>query len=81
MKYINQVVSVVHCVFQAMEEENRNLHQKVHDLQQLLQDYRTSQDNEKDEVLQLQDQLGSKITELYEFHEQILATIRKESNS
>lgn len=66
---------------QVLEEENRNVHQKVHELQQLLQDYRTSQDNDKDEVLQLQDHLGSKITELYEFHEQILATIRKESNS
>ncbi|XP_060603441.1 uncharacterized protein LOC132756393 isoform X3 [Ruditapes philippinarum] len=65
----------------AMEEENRSLHQKVHDLQQLLQDYRTSQENEKDEVIQLQDHLGSKITELYEFHEQILATLKKESNS
>ena len=64
-----------------MEEENRSLHQKVHELQQLLQDYRTSQENERDEVIQLQDHLGSKITELYEFHEQILATLKKESNS
>lgn len=68
-------------MLQALEEENRSLHQKVHEMQQLLQDYRTGQENEKDEIIQLQDHLGSKITELYEFHEQILATLRKESNS
>lgn len=54
---------------------------KVQDLQHLLQNYRTSQDNETDEMLRLHDHLGSKITELYEFHEQIVATLRKESNS
>ncbi|WAQ98005.1 HOME1-like protein [Mya arenaria] len=49
----------------ALEEENRSLHQKVHDLQQLLQDYKTSQESEKDELVQMQDHLGSKITELF----------------
>ena len=67
--------------FQGLEEENRQLQQKVHDLQQLLQDHKQSQESDKDEVLNLQDTLGSKITELYEFHEQIMATIRKESSS
>lgn len=67
--------------FQALEEENRNLQKKVYDLQQLLKDYQSTNDSEKEEVLKLQDNLGSKITELYEFHEQILATLRKESNS
>ena len=64
-----------------MEEENRSLQQQVHELQHMLQEHRGNQDNEKEELLQLQDHLGSKITELYEFHEQIIATIRKESNS
>ncbi|XP_052793583.1 uncharacterized protein LOC128227263 isoform X2 [Mya arenaria] len=68
-------------LIKALEEENRSLHQKVHDLQQLLQDYKTSQESEKDELVQMQDHLGSKITELYEFHEQIVATLRKESES
>ncbi|XP_052282925.1 homer protein homolog 2-like isoform X1 [Dreissena polymorpha] len=68
-------------LIKGLEEENRSLHQKVHDLQQLLQDYRSSQDQEKAEVVQMQDQLGSKLTELYEFHEQIMATLRKESQS
>lgn len=64
-----------------LEEENKSLSAKVQDLQHLLQNYRTSQDNETDEMLRLHDHLGSKITELYEFHEQIVATLRKESNS
>jgi len=66
---------------QALEEENRALHQKVHSLQQLLQDSRTVHDADRDELTNMQEQLGSKITELYEFHEQMLANLRKESNS
>lgn len=64
-----------------LEEENKSLTTKVHELQNLLQNYRTSQDKETEEMLQLHSHLGSKITELYEFHEQIVATLRKESNS
>lgn len=78
------MVSIIHIrvvYFQALEEENRTLQKKVYDLQQLLTNHQSSQDRERDEVLQLQNSLGSKITELYEFHEQILATLQKESTS
>lgn len=68
-------------VFQGLEEENKSLSIKVQELQTLLQNYRTSQDKETQEMLQLHGHLGNKITELYEFHEQIVATLRKESNS
>jgi len=74
--------TTIHCCsFQSLEEENRTLQKKVYDMQQLLKDYQTNTDSEKDEVIKLQENLGSKITELYEFHEQIIATLRKESNS
>ena len=68
-------------VFQILEEENKSLTTKVQELQNLLQNHQTSQDKETQEVLQLHSHLGSKITELYEFHEQIVSTLRKESNS
>ena len=68
-------------MLQILEEENKSLTTKVQELQNLLQNHRTSQDKETQEVLQLHSHLGSKITELYEFHEQIVSTLRKESNS
>ena len=68
-------------VLQNLEEENKTLTSKVEELQNLLQNQRTSQDRETQEMLQLHNQLGSKITDLYEFHEQIVSTLRKESNS
>ncbi|KAK3098752.1 hypothetical protein FSP39_022727 [Pinctada imbricata] len=64
-----------------LEEENRHLELKVEDFQRQLTECRMMQDQDNSELLRLQDSLGNKVTELYEIHEQIVATIRKESNS
>ncbi|KAL5004223.1 hypothetical protein ScPMuIL_017679 [Solemya velum] len=64
-----------------LQEENNSLSMKVQDFQRLLQDSNMSQDQDKRELLHLQDLLGSKITELYELHEQVVSVIRKESQS
>ncbi|KAL8610747.1 hypothetical protein ACOMHN_016730 [Nucella lapillus] len=66
---------------QDLEEENHGLTLRVQDLQRQLQDTRSGRDTESREVLTLQQNLGSKITEIYEVHEQIIAAIRKESHS
>ncbi|PVD20165.1 hypothetical protein C0Q70_20659 [Pomacea canaliculata] len=66
---------------QNLEEENHNLILKLQDVQRQLQESRSSRDTDSQELLQLQEALGSKITDLYELHEQIIASIRKESNS
>lgn len=66
---------------QDLEEENHSLTVKVQDLQRQLQDTRSGRETESREVLTLQENLGSKITEMYELHEQIVAAIRKESHS
>lgn len=54
---------------------------KLQDLQRQLHECKLNRDKDSSEVLSLQDQLGSKVTELYELHEQIISVIRKESNS
>ena len=66
---------------QDLEEENHSLSIKVQDLQRQLQDTRAGRESESREVLTLQETLGSKITDMYELHEQIIAAIRKESHS
>ncbi|XP_050403606.1 homer protein homolog 2 [Patella vulgata] len=66
---------------QTLEEENHDLSVKVEDLQRLLGESRVSQDRENSDLIKLQEQLGHKVTELYELHEQIVSTIKKESNS
>ncbi|KAK3585296.1 hypothetical protein CHS0354_040243 [Potamilus streckersoni] len=65
----------------ALEEENRGLASKVQEMKQLLQNYKTGQEQENRDLLRMQDQLGSKITELYEIHEQIVSMLCKESSS
>ncbi|XP_052698771.1 homer protein homolog 2-like isoform X3 [Crassostrea angulata] len=64
-----------------LEDENDHLKLKVEDLQRQLTERNMSHDQENSELLRLEDQLGSKVTELYEIHEQIISLIRKESNS
>jgi hypothetical protein len=57
------------------------LRSKLQDLQRQLHECKLNRDKDSSEVLSLQDQLGNKVTELYELHEQIISVIRKESNS
>nr|XP_022333182.1 homer protein homolog 2-like isoform X10 [Crassostrea virginica] len=64
-----------------LEEENDHLRLKVEDLQRQLSERNMSHDQESSELLRLEDQLGNKVTELYEIHEQIISLIRKESHS
>lgn len=64
-----------------LEDENDHLKLKVEDLQRQLTERNMSHDQENSELLRLEDQLGSKVTELYEIHEQIISLIRKESHS
>ncbi|XP_061172897.1 homer protein homolog 2-like isoform X2 [Saccostrea echinata] len=64
-----------------LEEENEHLSLKLEDLQRQLTERNMSHDQESSELLRLEDQLGSKVTELYEIHEQIVSLIRKESHS
>ncbi|ESO87562.1 hypothetical protein LOTGIDRAFT_235033 [Lottia gigantea] len=66
---------------QSLEEENLDLSTKVQDLQRLLHESRNSHDQENNDLIKLQNKMGSKVTELYELHEQIISTIKKESNS
>lgn len=66
---------------QKLEDENDHLKLKVEDLQRQLTERNMSHDQENSELLRLEDQLGSKVTELYEIHEQIISLIRKESHS
>ncbi|XP_076101432.1 uncharacterized protein LOC143071172 isoform X3 [Mytilus galloprovincialis] len=66
---------------QSLEEENKLLTLKIQDYQRQLQDCKTIRDKDTSEVLTLQEQLGNKVTELYELHEQIVSVIQKESNS
>ncbi|XP_052100481.1 homer protein homolog 2-like isoform X5 [Mytilus californianus] len=66
---------------QSLEEENKLLTLKIQDFQRQLQDCKTIRDKDTSEVLTLQEQLGNKVTELYELHEQIVSVIQKESNS
>lgn len=67
--------------FQNLEEENKLLTLKVQDYQRQLSESKMNRDKDTSEVLNLQQQLGNKVTELYELHEQIVAVIQKESNS
>ncbi|XP_048738277.2 homer protein homolog 2-like isoform X7 [Ostrea edulis] len=64
-----------------LDEENEHLKLKMEDLQRQLTERNMSHDQESSELLRLEDQLGSKVTELYEIHEQIISLIRKESHS
>lgn len=64
-----------------LEDENDHLKLKVEDLQRQLTERNMSHDQENSELLRLEDQLGNKVTELYEIHEQIISLIRKESHS
>nr|XP_034325375.1 homer protein homolog 2 isoform X11 [Crassostrea gigas] len=64
-----------------LEDENDHLKLKIEDLQRQLTERNMSHDQENSELLRLEDQLGSKVTELYEIHEQIISLIRKESHS
>ncbi|XP_070206495.1 homer protein homolog 2-like [Littorina saxatilis] len=66
---------------QDLEEENHCMSVKVQDLQRQLQDSRAGRESESREILSLQETLGSKITEMYDLHEQIISSIRKESHS
>lgn len=66
---------------QKLEDENDHLKLKIEDLQRQLTERNMSHDQENSELLRLEDQLGSKVTELYEIHEQIISLIRKESHS
>ncbi|KAI8788997.1 homer protein 2 [Biomphalaria glabrata] len=66
---------------QSLEEENHSLSLRLQDAHRQLQESRSSKDQESRELLRLQEILGSKISELYETHETIIATIRRESNS
>ena len=66
---------------QVLEEENHSLSIKVQDLQRLLADCRLVRETENQDILSMQSTLGSKITELYELHEQIVSTVKKESQS
>ncbi|CAL1530926.1 unnamed protein product [Lymnaea stagnalis] len=73
--------SAVQLRIQSLEEENRTLSLRFQDTQRQLQESRSSRDQETRDLLRLQESLGSKITELYETHETIVATMRRESNS
>ena len=75
------IFTAFHPSLQDLEEENHSLSVKVQDLQRQLQDTHAGRESESREVLTLQEALGSKITDLYELHEQIIASIRKESHS
>ena len=76
------IVHVTVCLSdQDLEEENHSLLVQVQDLQRHLQDMRAGRETESREVLTLQQALGAKITDMYELHEQIIASLRKESNS
>ncbi|XP_046551532.1 homer protein homolog 2-like isoform X2 [Haliotis rubra] len=66
---------------QSLEEENHSLSLKVQDLQRLLNNSKVTQDADSRELLSVQTQLGNKITELYELHEQIVSIVKKESTS
>ncbi|XP_046341191.1 homer protein homolog 2-like isoform X3 [Haliotis rufescens] len=66
---------------QNLEEENHSLSLKVQDLQRLLNNTKVNQDTDTRELLSVQNQLGNKITELYELHEQIVSIVKKESTS
>lgn len=71
----------MHCFQQNLEEENHSLSLKVQDLQRLLNNTKVNQDSDTRELLSVQNQLGNKITELYELHEQIVSIVKKESTS
>lgn len=73
--------SSLHGRIQTLEDENQSLALKVEDYHRQLQECRMSHDQDSNDLLNLQDQLGSKVTEMYEIHEQIISLIRKESNS
>ncbi|XP_067667178.1 homer protein homolog 2-like isoform X2 [Haliotis asinina] len=66
---------------QSLEEENHSLSLRVQDLQRLLNNSKVTQDADSRELLSVQTQLGNKITELYELHEQIVSIVKKESTS
>ena len=68
-------------MFQTLEDENSSFALKVEDLQRQLQECRMNRDQDSGDLLRLQDQLGAKVTDLYEIHEQIVSIIRKESQS
>ncbi|BFZ02370.1 hypothetical protein BsWGS_05409 [Bradybaena similaris] len=66
---------------QSLEAENQSLSLKLQDCQRQLQESRAHAQQEHKEILQLQEILGAKITELYETHESIVSTLKHESNS
>lgn len=66
---------------QELEEENHSLTLKLQDFQRQLQDSRAAREADSREILSLQQAVGTKITDLYELHEQIISAIRKESHS
>lgn len=72
---------MVFIAFQTLEEDKHGLSLTVQDLQRQLQEMDMSRHQEQQNLLKLQDSIGSKLTELYETHEIILATIKQESNS
>lgn len=74
-------VSTLQMRIQDIEEENHSLSLKVQDLQRQLQDARSGCEADTKEILTLQQALGTKITDMYELHEQIISAIRKESQS
>ncbi|XP_005090173.2 homer protein homolog 2 [Aplysia californica] len=73
--------STLQARIQALEEENHSLNLRLQDSQRQLQDGRSSRDQEHRELLSLQEALGGRIRDLYEAHETVVATLKKESNS
>ncbi|KAH9524720.1 Homer protein 2 [Bulinus truncatus] len=73
--------SALQARIQSLEEENHSLSLRLQDAHRQLQESRSTKDQETSELLRLQEVLGSKITELYETHETIIATIKRESHS
>lgn len=66
---------------QTLEEENHTLALRAEDLHRQVEESHMSHDQDSNDLLHLQDQLGTKVTEMYEIHEQIISLIRKESQS
>ncbi|CAG5122505.1 unnamed protein product [Candidula unifasciata] len=73
--------SALQARIKSLEGENQSLSLKLQDSQRQLQESRTQAEQEQREILRLQEILGAKISELYETHESIVATLKHESNS
>ncbi len=64
---------------QNLAEENEQLTNQVGSLESQLNSSRTTATREKQQMRDLQDQLGRKLTELHRIHDQVSSTLQQQT--